>query len=92
MINIRQAQAIQTNVDRKLASLSDHERNKLARAALTIAEVRVFTLDRAYYRQVMALIEDAAPTFADELNHLIETVEDIHRRIPAQPPKIGITQ
>ena len=84
MITTRQAAKIMDRVDYIARRLSDVERDDLARAALTLGEVRITTLDRTYWAQALQVFTDLAPSLAQELTHLLDTVEEIHRHIP--PP------
>lgn len=89
MIEISQAVQLAHDVDHLAARLSDAERDRILKAALLLGEVRALTLDRDYWVRAMRVLGDLAPTLANELVHLIDTVEEIHQRIPSYRPRNG---
>lgn len=89
MITVRQASKIMDRVDHIAARLSDTERAQLVKSALTLGEIRALTLDRAYWAKAIQVLEDLAPSLAQELTQLIDTVEDIHHRLPELRPRNG---
>lgn len=82
MISIQQSAKLAAEAEYTYTRLSPQERERLAKAALLVGEVRSLTLDRAYWARTMQILGDLAPTLADQLNRLIAMVEQIHQRIP----------